>query len=232
MSIKSVIAVLALTSVSTQAFAGDEEYMEVAAPNECCQTPLPGSLGMLTGWVGAAGAAASGGSATLKGAALKAAAKKAAEQKSKANEKKDETQQQANEFQEVTQGNPGVLQTLIHELGLTWRQAMDTGVRYQAKEKDSNGNEVTIEECKPGGPLASNGIKCTQQKIELFTDPTDGVERWVFTLSVVEARYNPIHYEAEPSGYYAEVVDKQTLSLIFDTMEDLTWQLLQVAAAR
>lgn len=82
-----------------------------------------------------------------------------------------------------------------------------------------------------GGPLNPGGVKCTQQKLELFTDPTDGVERWAFTLAVVEGRYNPKHFDAEPSGYYAAVVDKQSFTLVFDTIEDLNWQLQQVAAA-
>lgn len=204
--------------------------MEVTAPNECCQTPLPGGLGLLVGWVGASGASA--GSATLKDAALKAAAKKAAEQKSKKEKDKEEQEQEESQFQQFTQNNPNALAVLFHEIGVTIRFLFGTGYNYEAKTKDSDGNEVSIKDCQPSGPLNPNKVTCTQQKFELFTDPTDGIERWAFTLAVVEAGYNPKHIEANAQGYYPKVVDGQSITVVFETEADLIQQLKEIAAAR
>ncbi len=229
MRMKLICTVAFALSLCPTAFAGDEEYMEVTAP-DLSGAPLPSGLGLLAGFVGASGAS---GAATMKQVALKQAIKTVQETKSKkAEEKKDEQQQQENEFDKATNGNPGVLQTLIHEVGLTLRQLLDNGAVLEAETKDADGSTTTIKDCRPSGPLNPNKLPCTQQKLELFTDPTDGVERWVWSLAVVEGKYNPKHYYADADGYHAEVVDKQVIYIIFDNMEDFTWQFNQAFPAK
>ncbi|HYX38368.1 MAG TPA: hypothetical protein VE954_35140 [Oligoflexus sp.] len=125
---------------------------------------------------------------------------------------------------------------LFHELGLTIRHLFGTGYDYEVKTEDGEGNKAEIRDCQPSGSLNPNKVDCTQQKFELFTDPTDGVERWAFTYAVVVGKYNPQHYYSEKSGYsngyYAEVVDGQSITVVFETEADLISQLTKVAAAR
>ncbi len=64
--------------------------MEVTAPHECCQTPLPGTISLIMGMVGAPTAAGGGG---VRDAALKLAMDKAAKQKKKINIKKRKRRQ-------------------------------------------------------------------------------------------------------------------------------------------
>jgi hypothetical protein len=105
---------------------------------------------------------------------------------------------------------------------------LDNGSSFEAHTKDADGSEVHIRDCVPSGPLNPNKHTCTQQKVERFIDPTDGVERYVWSFAVVEGKYNPKHYYADKDGYHAEVVDKQVVYLIFDFGDDMSWQLGQV----
>lgn len=220
------ISLLAL-SLGSNLYAEEEgEHMEVTAPNECCQTPLPGGLGMLTGWVGASGA--SSGSASLKDTALKAAMQKAAKQKSKKQEKKEE---QKTQYDKATQAEGSALEAFINQLGAFFLQATDSGgVTYMKYKKGDE--EFEFKDCVPSGPLNPNKLTCTEEKLELFTDPTDGVEKWAYTLSEVEPKYNPKHYDAHPNGYYPSVVDNQTFTIVFQTQAELVWQIRQIAAAK
>jgi len=58
------------------------------------------------------------------------------------------------------------------------------------------------------------------------------MEKWAFSISVVESKYNPKHYDADASGYYPAVVDGQTFSIVVESKDDLLWQLRRVAAAK
>ena len=120
----------------------------------------------------------------------------------------------------------------VRELGLTLRAALEGGTNSTAEMQDENGNPVKIQECTPGGPLNPNAVKCTQQRFEPFIDPTDNLPRWAWTFSVVEAAYNPKHYEADSSGYYPKVVGNQTITLVFDTEADLITQVKALAAGK
>ncbi len=218
---KSLLCMSLLTmSLGSNLHAEEEgEHMEVTAPNECCQTPLPGGLGLLAGWVGASGAS---GSASLRDVALKAAVEKAVKQKTK-KEKKEEAEK--NDHDKATDGvsNNDVL---YQEVGKSWRDLTKSGGTYKLHYKNAKtGEELRIEDCEPSGPLNPKVHNCTQQKFELFTDPTDGEVKWAFTLSVVEPAYNPKHYDANANGYYPKVVDDQTFTIVFQTEADLFWQL-------
>ncbi|WP_141733160.1 hypothetical protein [Oligoflexus tunisiensis] len=220
---RKLIFVSALSmSIGSVAIAHEEEHMEVTAPNECCTTPLPGGLGMLAGWVGASGPS---GAASLKEAALKAAITKAAKQKSKKEEKKEA---EKNEYDKATDGKSNN-DSLYRELGLTFRQLFDNGGRLKVKQTvehpDGRKETLEIEDCVPSGPLNPKELNCTMQKFELFTDPTDGVERWALTLAVVEPAYNPKHYDANARGWYPKVIDDQTFTIVFETEADLFYQL-------
>jgi hypothetical protein len=229
---KRLIAASILSmSIAAPGLAGEEEHMEVTAPNECCQAPLPGGLGLIAGWTGASGVKGAG-SASLKDAALKAEIKKSAEQKSKSQKAEEEKKQEQTEYDKFMQNNPSALAVFFRELGLSFRAMIYGGEVYKAEMKDENGNDVSIEDCRPGGPMNPNGVRCSEKKFELFVDPTDGREKWAFTFSVVEAKYNPRHYDANKNGYYPAVVNNKTISLVFETEADLIWQLQQVAAAR
>jgi hypothetical protein len=220
------ISLLAM-SLGSNLFAGDDtEYVDVSAPNECCQTPLPGSLGLLVGWVGASGASGSG---TLRDTAVKAAMTKAIKEKSKKQEKKEE---QKNAYDKATTSEGGALEALINQIGALFLQATDNGGRTTLEYDGPNGEKLKFEDCVPSGPLNPNNLTCTEEKFERFIDPTDGVEKWAFTISVIEPKYNPKHYDANASGYYPAVVGGQTFSLVFETKEDLSWQLQQIAAAK
>jgi hypothetical protein len=94
--------------------------------------------------------------------------------------------------------------------------------------KDGSQENLEIKDCVPSGILNPKN-PCTQEKIERFTDPTDGVEKFVYTLAIVQADYNPKHIEAEASGYYAKVVDNQQIFVIFETIPDLIWQLEKIS---
>lgn len=212
--------------MASNAVAGDEEHMEVTAPSECCQTYIPVSLGLLTGWVGAS---ASAGPASLKDVALKASVDKAVKQKSKRDQKKEE---EKTEYDKATD-NKSNNDSLYREAGLTFRQLLDNGsklkIRFTDEKPDGSKQTLEIEDCTPSGPLNPNKVTCTQQTFEQFTDPTDGVEKWAFTMAVVEAAYNPKHYDANSRGWYPKVVDNQTFTLVFETEADLMWQLNKVA---
>ncbi|WP_141731099.1 hypothetical protein [Oligoflexus tunisiensis] len=213
------MSVLSISLSSSFLLAHEEEHMEVTAPNECCAAPLPGGLGMLAGWVGASGAAS--GSASLKDVALKAAVEKAIKQKTK----KEKREEEKNEYDKATDGEQNN-DALYREVGKSWRDLFKSGGSYKLKYTNKNtGEELLIEDCEPSGPLNPKVHNCTMQKFELFTDPTDGVERWAFTLAVVEPAYNPKHYDANPSGWYPKVVDGQTFTIVFETEADLFWQL-------
>jgi hypothetical protein len=209
---------------SIMVFAGEEEHMEVTAPNECCQTPMPGTIGLVMGMVGAPTAAGGG----VREAALKMAVERAAKQKKKNKDKKEE---EKTEYDKVTDGT--ATDTAFREIGSTFRQLFENGERekfkYSKKNPDGSIEIMEYENCVPSGPLNPSGIKCTEQKFELFTDPLDGMPKWAFTMSVIEAKYNPKHYDANARGFYPAVVGDQTFTLVFETEADLMWQLNKVA---
>ena len=223
---KKILALTALAFISTAAL-GDEEYMEVTAPNECCQPPMPAGLGLIMSMGGSVAVSAAAGG--LKQAAVDVAMKKAIKEKSKKQEKKEE---QKNAYEKATTSEGGALEALINQLGALFMQATENGGRTKLKYEGPNGEKLEFEDCVPSGPLNPNKLTCTEQKFEIFTDPTDGMEKWAFSISVVEPKYNPKHYDADASGYYPAVVDGQTFSIVVESKDDLLWQLRRVAAAR
>ncbi len=221
------LIVLALISFASQGFAEEEgEHMEVTAPNECC-AGLPQGLSILSGWVGATGASA--GTASLKDASLKAAMNKAIKDKSKAKEKKEEDK---NQYEKATSSEGGALEAFIKEVGALSRQAFDNGGVETFKYTNGKGETIEYKDCVPSGPLNPNKLTCTEEKIELFTDPTDGAERWLYSVKVVEFKYNPQHYYAYPNGYYASVVDNQWITVVFENESDLAFQIRRIAGAQ
>ncbi len=175
--------------------------------------------------VGAPTAAGGGG---VRDAALKLAMDKAAKQKKKSKDKKEE---EKTEYDKATDGTSS--DSAFREIGASFRQLFDSGekekLKYSKKNPDGSDELMQYEHCVPGGLLNPRGIKCTEQKFELFTDPLDNMPKWAFTMSVVEAKYNPKHYFANANGYYPAVVDDQTFTLVFETEADLLWQLNKVA---
>lgn len=214
-------ALISSSFLASSAFA-DEEYVEVTAPNECCQTPMPGTLGLIAGMTGAP-AAASGGS--VKDAALKMAVDRVAKQKKKAQEKKEAEKTELDKASE----SESAATAIVKEVGASFRDIMSAGERERFKYTKRNpdgsiSEEFEYENCVPGGPANPNGIKCTEKKFEQFTD-LDGMEKWAFTISVIQAKYNPKHYYANSRGYHPEVVDSQTFTIVFESEADLVWQL-------
>jgi len=221
----TTLAIVSVLATIPQVFAGDEEYVEVTAPNECCQTPMPGTLGLLMGMVGAPTGTGSG---SVRDVALKAAMNKALKEKNKKQKKEEEK----NDYDKATDGKSDT-STLYQEIGSSWRDLMSTGskerLKYSKTNPDGSSETVEYENCVPSGPLNPKVLNCTEQKFELFTDPTDGAERWAFTLSVIEAAYNPKHYYANKNGWYPKVVDDQIFTIVFETEADLLWQLNRIA---
>jgi hypothetical protein len=222
MKMKKMMLFAVISATATQAFAGDEEYMEVTAPNECCQTPMPGTLGLIMGMTGAPAATAGG---TVKDAALKMALDRVAKQKKKAQEKKEAEKTELDKAAE----SQSAATALVKEVGATFRDIMSVGERekfkYKARRPDGSiSEEFEYEHCVPGGPANPNAIKCTEEKFEQFTD-LDGMEKWAFTISEIQSKYNPKHYYANSRGYYPEVVDSQTFTVVFESEADLVWQL-------
>jgi hypothetical protein len=221
-----IVALMSSSFLASSAFA-DEEYMEVTAPNECCQTPMPAGLGLIMSMGGSAAASAASGG--LKQAAVDVAMKKAIKEKSKKQEKKEE---QKNAYEKATTSEGGALEALINQIGALFMQATDNGGKTTLKYEGPNGEKLEFEDCVPSGPLNPNKVTCTEQKFEIFVDPTDGMEKWAFSISVVEPKYNPKHYDADASGYYPAVVGGQTFSIVVESKDDLLWQLRRVAAAK
>jgi hypothetical protein len=216
-----IVALMSSSFLASSAFA-DEEYVEVTAPNECCQTPMPGTLALIMGMTGAP-AAASGG--TVKDAALKMAVDRIAKQKKKAQQKKEAEKTELDKASE----SESAATALVKEVGASFRDILSAGERekfkYKARRPDGSiSEEFEYENCVPGGPANPNAIKCTEEKFELFTD-LDGMEKWAFTISEIQAKYNPKNYYANSRGYYPAVVDSQTFTIVFESEADLVWQL-------
>lgn len=226
--LKAAVFCSALAMASSNAFAGDDEYMEVTAPNECCQAPLPAGLGLIMGMTGSPAALGSGG---LRAAALNAAVNRAAEQR--AQQEQQTQQQQQTQYNDAVQNKDTAKQTNVWDfLSNLTNKLLDGGqLDYQkstTKNEDGSVTETETRNCKAGGPLNPNNVPCTHHKFEYFTDPTDGSQKWAYTMSVIEPKYNPKHYDADASGYYPSVIGNQTFTIVFETKEDLMWQLRRI----
>ncbi len=124
------------------------------------------------------------------------------------------------------------LEAFINQVGLLLHQAVDNGGSERLKYSNGKGETLEYEDCVPSGPLNPNKHTCTEEKIELFTDPTDGAERWLYSVAVVELKYNPKHYYAHSNGYYPSVVDNQWITIVFETESDLAFQIRRIAGAQ
>lgn len=223
------LIIFATISVVAPQVSADEEYMEVAAPNECCQTPMPGTLGLIASMAGAPSASIAAGG--LKAAATKYALERAAKQREARQKSKEKAEQQSQYDDATTQGKGD---TVAKELGATARQALDSGSSFYMKYKRYDPEtknvieELEIKDCQPSGILNPK-TPCTQQKYEIFFDPNDGVEKWALTLAIVEPAYNPRHYEADKSGFYPKVVDGQSFTIVFESIADLEYQIRQIS---
>jgi hypothetical protein len=228
-SLKAAIFCSAFAMASSSAFA--EEYMEVAAPNECCQAPLPAGLGLLMGMAGTPSASAAGGG--LRAVALKAAVNRAAEQRSQEQQEQQSQEQKETQYNDAVQNKDSAKQTNVWDfLSNLTNKLLDGGqLDYEkstTKNEDGTITETETRNCKAGGPLNPNNVPCTYHKFEYFTDPTDGSQKWAYTMSVIEPKYNPKHYDADASGHYPSVIGNQTFTIVFETKEDLMWQLRRI----
>ncbi len=226
-ALKTAMLCSSLALSSTSVFAGDDEYMEVTAPNECCQTPLPGGLGLLMGMVGTPTAAAAGGG--LRGVALRAAVTRAAQQRAQQQEEQTQQQQQT-QYNDAIQTKEPAKQTNVWDFLSNLTNKLLDGGEYNTsisttENEDGSITETETKKCKAGGPLNPNNVPCTHHQFEMFTDPTDGMPKWAYTMSVIEPKYNPKHYYADASGYYPSVIGNQTFTIVFESKEDLLWQL-------
>ncbi|HYX19175.1 MAG TPA: hypothetical protein VE944_33470 [Nostoc sp.] len=221
--------ILVALSIASEGFAEEEgEHMEVTAPSECCGV-LPGGLGLVAGFAGASGASA--GTASLTAASLKAATKRAAEQR--ARQEQQTREQQQTQFSDAIQTKDPAKQSNVWDFLMNLTDNLLGGgqtsfSKSTTQNEDGTVTETETQNCQAGGPLNPNNVPCTQHKFELFTDPTDGVEKWAYTMAVIEPKYNPKHYYAEPSGYYASVIDDQSFTIVFESKEELLSQLRQI----
>lgn len=230
-SLKTALFCSALAIASNNAFAGDDEYMEVTAPNECCQTPMPAGLGLIMGMAGSPSALAAGGG--LRSVALKAAASRAAEQRAEQKQEQKTEQEKQTQYNDAIQTKDPAKQTNMWDfLSTLVNNVFDNGYQKYSKSTTKNEDgtitETETRECKAGGPLNKNNVPCTIHQFEVFNDPTDGTPKWAYTMSVIEPKYNPKHYDADASGYYPSVIDNQTLTIVFESKEDLLWQMRKI----
>lgn len=198
-----IAALFTSSFLASNAFAGDDEHMEVTAPNECCAA-LPSGLGMLTGW---GPTSSSGmGAVTLAAAATRAnktTVKKAREKKAK-------------QPPEQTPKTPGIFDRIISQLSITFQIKVDV---YK------DGKPVgSLQACQGA---ASGGVEnpCEIVKREQFIDPTDGMEKFVTTIAVVNPVYNPKHVDADSSGWYPQIVTGQALYIIHQTDSEFYFEL-------
>lgn len=224
------VALISSSFLASNAFA-DEEYVEVTAPNECCQTPMPAALGLIMSMGGSVAASASAGG--LKGAALKVALDRAAEQRSQQEQEQKSQQEKQTQYNDAIQNKDQTKQTNVWDFlsNLTDRLlegGTNTLSKSTTQNEDGSVTETETKSCKAGGPLNKNNVPCTNHKFEIFDDPTDGQPRWAYTMSVIEPKYNPKHYDADASGYYPSVIGKQTFTIVFESKEDLLWQLRKI----